>query len=208
MSGAKPFEIRSGAVSASERKEEAMLPAKIKSSGRNALSAFQRARQRLAAAAQEQRPTGLERRTTFHRCAESSKPFMILWVRTASGTQFTVQDIRKLGQPSSSAANGAAQSSRSYEMGEFDTSGQHCPWCLSREGFLICSQCDETVCGGRTQVRNGATWTACTDECGWSGFTVPATAMPACEEVAAPARAAIGSQKRSALPPPPRRLLK
>lgn len=179
-----------------------MLPTKPTSAAKGALS---RTLERVAAKREERRLARRPERTTRHRCTRTSEPFVIIWRRRDADGLYAIHKIIKTqdgfaAQQSSAPAIG----SRDFAIHEFDMTGNRCPWCGDRRGFLICSQCGEITCGSRTRYQGGVCHMSCTDLCGWSGTVGTATHMGASQSTAPPPVTQIPAERKPSLPPPAR----
>lgn len=122
-----------------------------------------------------------ETRVIPFRCAVTGRRFVVTFERLDPADKFRIVRTEKDPSAANEAANplrrflaAKATSAESFDAGEFDRSGWHCPWCGHDEGAIHCGRCGETVCGGRTKTHaDGAETFHCHEGCGNSGRTVP-----------------------------------
>lgn len=120
------------------------------------------------------------------RCAVTGKPFMALFERADPGDRFRVLRIDRQNEDGSagnrSGVRGprspAREISKTYDAHDFSMRGLVCPWCGDHTTTVICSDCGETVCGGRVRTHeDGRRTFVCHDGCGRSGTLGPAASV-------------------------------
>jgi hypothetical protein len=109
------------------------------------------------------------------RCAQSGRPFTILFDRESSDHPFRIAGLETGDTASSDTkpnkpALWSAPKQQAYDAAEFNWSGLACPHCGSRSSVVFCNRCGETVCGGRVRsLPGGERSFACHDGCGATG---------------------------------------
>jgi hypothetical protein len=116
-----------------------------------------------------------EMRVVPCRCAQSGRPFTILFDREGPDHPFRIASAEAGETPASDAKTGkpafwSGPKQQAYDASEFNWSGLACPHCGSRSSVVFCNRCGETVCGGRIRaLPNGERSFACHDGCGATG---------------------------------------
>ena len=122
-----------------------------------------------------------ESRTVPCRCAKTGLLFSLCFERLSPAHRFQIVRIDKVdGNESPAKAGfslfGRQPAQRSYDAAEFGWAGLLCPHCGDRSVLVYCSECGESVCGGRVQnLPDGERAFACHDGCGATGMIAPAT---------------------------------
>lgn len=119
--------------------------------------------------------TNTEQRTVQFRCAETGKPFFVLFTRYGPSHKFQLVSVSKNPETPSSRCQQHASGTpdhrqKSFDASDFDWTGWFCPHCGHEETFCQCARCHEYVCGKRVRrLQDGTQTFACHDGCGETG---------------------------------------